>query len=104
MLPAGFLRLTSNFQPIPPQVFTGKEAAPDPAVVKLEELKSRMEEARALFRNKQTTQFIIVTIPTVMAVAESCRLAGSLKAEGVPVNTLVVNQARRCFSFLIHTA
>ena len=34
-----------------------------------------MEEARGLFRNKDTTEFVIVTIPTVMAVAESGRLA-----------------------------
>lgn len=34
-----------------------------------------MEEARALFRNKDTTEFVIVTIPTAMAAAESGRLA-----------------------------
>lgn len=34
-----------------------------------------MEEARALFRNKGTTEFVIVTIPTAMAAAESGRLA-----------------------------
>jgi hypothetical protein len=34
-----------------------------------------MEEARALFRNTDTTEFVIVTIPTAMAVAESGRLA-----------------------------
>ena len=45
-----------------------------------------------LFRNPESTQFVIVTIPTVMAVAESARLAKALKAESVPVKTLVVNQ------------
>ena len=45
-----------------------------------------------LFRNSESTQFVIVTIPTVMAVAESARLAKALKAESVPVKTLVVNQ------------
>ena len=34
-----------------------------------------MEEARTLFRNRDTTEFVIVTIPTAMAVAESGRLA-----------------------------
>ncbi len=34
-----------------------------------------MEEARSLFRNKDTTEFVIVTIPTAMAAAESGRLA-----------------------------
>ena len=51
-----------------------------------------MEEARQLFRNKDTTEFVIVTIPTVMAAAESGRLAVALRKEGVPVNTIVINQ------------
>ncbi|GAX82278.1 hypothetical protein CEUSTIGMA_g9707.t1 [Chlamydomonas eustigma] len=72
--------------------FTGQAAEKDPAVVKLEELKERMAEARDLFRNESSTEFVIVTIPTVMAVSESCRLAGSLKKEGVPLHTIVVNQ------------
>ena len=52
----------------------------------------RMEEARALFRNQETTQFVIVTIPTVMAVSESGRLAKALVREGVPVHALAINQ------------
>jgi arsenite-transporting ATPase len=54
-----------------------------------------MEEARALFHDAEAMRFAVVTIPTVMAAAESGRLAGSLRAEGIPINTLVVNQARR---------
>ena len=56
-------------------------------------LQERMEDARNLFRNAETTEFVIVTIPTVMAVAESARLAKALRTEGVPVNTIVINQA-----------
>ena len=55
-------------------------------------MQERMDEARQLFRNKDTTEFVIVTIPTVMAAAESGRLAVALRAEGVPVNTIVINQ------------
>jgi anion-transporting ArsA/GET3 family ATPase len=51
-----------------------------------------MEEARQLFRDKERTEFIIVTIPTVMAVAESERLAASLQTEQVPVKRIVMNQ------------
>ena len=51
-----------------------------------------MEEARALFRDPATTEFVIVTIPTVMAAAESARLAKALRAESVPVNTILINQ------------
>jgi len=51
-----------------------------------------MEEARALFHDPTCMRFAVVTIPTVMAAAESARLAGSLRAEGIPINTMVVNQ------------
>jgi arsenite-transporting ATPase len=64
-------------------------------VRKLEVLKSRLLEVKELFRNAATTEFVIVTIPTVLAITESGRLASSLKAEGVPVRRLVVNQLLR---------
>jgi hypothetical protein len=53
-----------------------------------------MEEARQLFRNRDTTEFVIVTIPTVMAVAESGRLAkvGGCRCR-VMVRNLVFMQA-----------
>ncbi|KAK9815912.1 hypothetical protein WJX72_011818 [[Myrmecia] bisecta] len=70
----------------------GMQKQKDPAVAKMEELKARMEEARALFRNPATTEFIVVTIPTVMAAAESARLAAALRAESVPVRRLMINQ------------
>ncbi|CAG9465867.1 unnamed protein product [Pedinophyceae sp. YPF-701] len=62
------------------------------ALEKLETLRARMEEARALFRDPKRTEFVIVAIPTEMAAAESARLATALKAEGVPVRRVVVNQ------------
>ncbi len=52
-----------------------------------------MEEARALFRDPNTTEFVIVTIPTLMAAAESARLAKALRAEHVPVKSILINQA-----------
>lgn len=74
--------------------FSGGQGAgePDLAVQKLEQLQARMEDAKQLFRNQQTTEFVIVTIPTVMATAESCRLAGALQHEGIPLKTIIVNQ------------
>ena len=51
-----------------------------------------MEEARALFRNADATQFVIVTIPTAMAAAESVRLAKALLQE----------QARTCTCLHMH--
>ena len=47
-----------------------------------------MEEARALFRNADVTQFVIVTIPTAMAAAESARLAKALLQEQVWLSCL----------------
>ncbi len=56
------------------------------------------EEARQLFRNPECTEFVIVTIPTIMAISESSRLAASLRQEDVPLRTIVINQVRpgRC--------
>lgn len=70
----------------------GIKSEKDPAVVKLEQLQGRMEEAKELFRNKETTEFVIVSIPTVMAAAESGRLAKALLNEGIPVKSLAINQ------------
>ena len=55
---------------------------------------ARMEQARAVFRDADTTEFVVVTIPTVMAAAESVRLVAALRKEQVPVRALLVNQAR----------
>ncbi|KAK9283390.1 hypothetical protein L1049_011632 [Liquidambar formosana] len=62
------------------------------AADKLERLRERMVKVRELFRDTDSTEFVIVTIPTVMAVSESSRLRASLKKENVPVKRLVVNQ------------
>ncbi|XP_050214440.1 ATPase GET3B-like [Mercurialis annua] len=59
---------------------------------KLTQLRERMSKVRDLFRDPNTTEFIIVTIPTVMAVNESSRLHASLKKENVPVRRLIINQ------------
>jgi len=57
---------------------------------------ARMEQARAVFRDAEATEFVVVTIPTVMAAAESVRLVAALRKEQVPVHALLVNQARPC--------
>ncbi|CAN8259857.1 unnamed protein product [Cochlearia groenlandica] len=72
-------------------VFGKQENQPD-AGDKLEKLRERMVKVRELFRDTESTEFVIVTIPTVMAVSESSRLSASLKKESVPVKRLVVNQ------------
>jgi arsenite-transporting ATPase len=71
------------------------DGSQDEAVQKLEALKARLQEVRDLFRDEKTTEFVIVTIPTVLAISESQRLLVSLRAERVPVRRLVVNQLMR---------
>ncbi|KAL5565750.1 hypothetical protein UlMin_028914 [Ulmus minor] len=73
-------------------MFGKGEMPQDTTSDKLEQLRERMAKVRDLFRNSDTTEFIIVTIPTVMAISESSRLRASLKKENVPVQKLVVNQ------------
>jgi len=70
----------------------GQEQTQDDAADKLQRLRERMIKVRELFRDTDSTEFVIVTIPTVMAVSESSRLRASLKKENVPVKRLVVNQ------------
>jgi len=76
-------------------LFGAGEEGQDSAVAKLEALKARLARVRELFRDADGTEFVIVTIPTVLAVAESSRLLASLRAESVPVRRLVVNQLLR---------
>ncbi|GAV62519.1 ArsA_ATPase domain-containing protein [Cephalotus follicularis] len=70
----------------------GREGSKQNAADKLELLRERMIKVRELFRDADSTEFVIVTIPTVMAVNESSRLHASLKKETVPVKRLIVNQ------------
>ncbi|XP_024984078.1 ATPase ARSA1 [Cynara cardunculus var. scolymus] len=72
----------------------GKEQTPlvEGSSSKLEQLRERMAKVRDLFRDSETMEFVIVTIPTVMAVRESSRLHASLKKENVPVQRIIVNQ------------
>ncbi|KAM3398895.1 hypothetical protein P3S68_002411 [Capsicum galapagoense] len=73
-------------------MFNKEEPQRDDASDKLEQLRERMAKVRDLFHDSATTEFIIVTIPTVMAINKSSRLCASLKKETVPVRRLIVNQ------------
>jgi len=68
------------------------QEAAEGALAKLERLQGRMEDAQRMFRDPAATEFVIVSIPSTMSVAESKRLCRSLQREGVPVRRLVVNQ------------
>lgn len=72
-------------------MFTG-EAKQDKTNERIEKFQQSMTEAREIFRDSSKTQFIIVTIPTMMAVSESSRLADALRKEQIPINYILVNQ------------
>lgn len=58
----------------------------------VDRLRKNMGELKELVADGSRTQFVIVTVPTGLAMAESERLAKSLKQDGVALNNLIVNQ------------
>ncbi|CAL5068201.1 unnamed protein product [Urochloa decumbens] len=59
-----------------------------------EELRQKIARVRELLFDPRATEFIIVTIPTMMAVGESSRFHSSLNKDGVHTRRLVVNQVQ----------
>ena len=57
-----------------------------------EALKARMERARELLTDPDRAEFRVVLLPETMAIEESARLVERLREDGMPVETLVVNQ------------
>lgn len=49
---------------------------------------------RDLFHNADLMELVIATIPTVLGMNESARLASQLQREGVPCKRIVVNQVQ----------
>ena len=58
----------------------------------MEKLADRVELVKMLFQNQKTTEFIIATIPTVLAINESRRLLQSLQQQQIPCNKMILNQ------------
>ena len=58
----------------------------------LTELRDRMGRVRTLLRDRERSEFRVVTVPEPMAVAETRRLVARLRDADVPVDTLVVNR------------
>ena len=67
--------------------------APEPgAIQKLKEFQGEMQELEALLHDPEQSEFVIVTIPTALAMVESERLAEALSEEGVMCERGVVNR------------
>ncbi|RLM73185.1 hypothetical protein C2845_PM15G10710 [Panicum miliaceum] len=58
----------------------------------IEKLRQQIARVHELLVDPRSTEFIIVTIPTMMAVSESSRFHSSLKKYGAHTRRLVVNQ------------
>jgi len=70
----------------------GVETQPDNTLEIMEHLKSSMNIVRDLFKDETQTEFVIATIPTMMAINESERLKSQLNQEGISVNHIIINQ------------
>eukprot|EP00981_Chlorochromonas_danica_P004738 scaffold954_cov173-Ochromonas_danica.AAC.24 len=65
------------------------------ALNKLEGLQENVARVRDILKSKDQTQFVVVTIPTQLAVLESRRLVTSLQKEKIEVSTILCNQVVR---------
>ncbi|KAJ8909116.1 hypothetical protein NDN08_005811 [Rhodosorus marinus] len=61
----------------------------------IEEMKRNMQVVRDLFKDQQQTEFIVATIPNMMAISESMRLIDELRKESIPVHYVFVNQIQQ---------
>lgn len=59
---------------------------------RLRDFQFKMLELQDLFRDEAKSEFVVVTIPSVLAVAETERLVGQLREQEVPVKHIVVNK------------
>mmetsp|Transcript_157 Transcript_157/g.191 ORF Transcript_157/g.191 Transcript_157/m.191 type:complete len:808 (-) Transcript_157:24-2447(-) len=62
------------------------------ALSKLETLQQNVLRVKNTLKDSSLTQFVVVTIPTSLAVAESKRLVSSLQKEGIRVSSILCNQ------------
>jgi arsenite-transporting ATPase len=64
----------------------------DTAMDRLDQFRTRISRIEARLRDHSRTNFLVVTIPTKLAVEESKRLVAELTHQGIAVNNIVVNQ------------
>jgi arsenite-transporting ATPase len=80
------------------QAFLGDSAAKeraqtmDNAMDRLDEFRIRIKNMEVALRDESRTDFVVVTIPTKLAVAESKRLVSELTTQGIAISNVVVNQ------------
>ncbi len=72
--------------------FLGMDAQKDHSLELMEKLKENIIRIRDDLQNNEKTEFVVVTIPTLMAVYESERLLSSLHDQQILVRNVVINQ------------
>ncbi|MHA2243439.1 MAG: ArsA family ATPase [Candidatus Hodarchaeales archaeon] len=73
-------------------LFGGAAPNEQEAFDKLEELRSQVEIARVHLANAKETEFVAVTIPTIMAIWETERLIRALFEVAFPISQIFINQ------------
>ncbi|WP_423793047.1 TRC40/GET3/ArsA family transport-energizing ATPase [Methanocaldococcus indicus] len=86
---SGFMKMMKRFLP-----FGGKDEDIDydKMLKDLEEMKKRIEKARAILSNPERTAFRLVVIPEEMSILESERAMKALQKFGIPIDAVIVNQ------------
>jgi arsenite-transporting ATPase len=64
----------------------------DNALDRLDQFRLKIKNMEVALRDQSRTNFLVVTIPTKLAVAESKRLISDLTEQGIAVSDIVVNQ------------
>src|SRR5262249_27971162 len=65
---------------------------PDEAETFLRDLSERVRRVQEILRSRETSSFVMVTIPEAMAVEETIRYVRTARAEGAPITDLVINR------------
>ena len=69
-----------------------RAAAVDDALQRLEKFRTKMARLRSTLQDPKLCRFLVVTIPTILGVAESKRLISELQRQSVSVTDIVINQ------------
>jgi arsenite-transporting ATPase len=73
---------------------SGSDLDEQDAFNKLEELRDQVEVARKHLMNAEETEFVAVTIPTVMAIWETERLVRALFEVAFPIKQILINHVQ----------
>jgi arsenite-transporting ATPase len=85
-------RLSSAFGGFKRMLFGGKDDGVDEQMKALKEMRERIKVARTHLTNPTETNFVVVTIPAIMAIFETERLIRALYEYEIPSSHILVNQ------------